>query len=650
MRARTGGNPFFLTQLLRAEGASAGDDPGLAAAVRRHLRIVPEDTRLRLAAAALLGRRFELPILAAMLECEPAALATSLDEACAAGLLEPPEPGGARYGFVHALLAEQLAADLTPRERRRQHARAARALRVAGGRRGADEAAFHAVRAVPELPAEEAFASCLAASEAASARLAWGEAARRLADAAELLDWLPDDPERRLDLWLRRGEVEQRHGRLEEARSSFLRAAELARQREAPDALARAAVGHAGELDDARTDEHTIELLEEAVSRMDDRPCPWTARAKGRLAEALYHGEASLERASRLGAEALAVARQLHDPELLCEVLRGRLWSGYSPDNLDERETLSGELLDRARARGDTVLEHDARTFRIAAALERGLRAPLERELDAYRRLRARARHPIVDFFGMHYDAAHALLDGDLVRAEPLVFGAFEQGSRTGYSVALTWFSIQTWGLRREQDRLSELEDAMRDLAREYPVTPWRFALALQEVRAGDREAGHRALADLEAVGVARARRDLSWAALLHFAAELCEVLAARETATAVYAALRPFAGRHAQVGLGMLHLASVDHALGRAAAAAGEWSRARDHFTAAEKVEERLGARPAMLRSRLAAAGMALRQGETAEARQRSDEVARQARASALPAIAAESETLATAAASPTR
>ena len=114
------------------------------------------------------------------------------------------------------------------------------------------EAAYHAVRALPEGSADQAFALCLASAEDACARLAWGEARRRLAEARAVLDWLPDAPRRRLDLALRTGEVELRRGELERAREQFEEAARRAREAGDAEAFARAAVGYAGELDDAR--------------------------------------------------------------------------------------------------------------------------------------------------------------------------------------------------------------------------------------------------------------------------------------------------------------------------------------------------------------------------------------------------------------
>lgn len=130
--AKTGGNPFFLKQFLKAmhdkniirfdfvQGSWTWDLPRIRCSditgnmqdlLLRKLEQLPEDTRHVLKLAACLGGEFDLHTLALLNEKTPARTAAELREALAAGLIAPPEgthkfsddpePFAARYRFLH---------------------------------------------------------------------------------------------------------------------------------------------------------------------------------------------------------------------------------------------------------------------------------------------------------------------------------------------------------------------------------------------------------------------------------------------------------------------------------------------------------------------------------------------------------------------
>ncbi len=150
LHAQCNGNPFFITELLtllaarRAEAGIPGDlvdaavlerEEALPGTVRqtlaRRLDRLALATRALLRAGAVLGLRFGVDLVAALVRQERAACEDALDEAVAAGLLR--EEGiatGGGYALVHSLLRRTLYEELLPGQRRRLHERAGAELAV----------------------------------------------------------------------------------------------------------------------------------------------------------------------------------------------------------------------------------------------------------------------------------------------------------------------------------------------------------------------------------------------------------------------------------------------------------------------------------------------------------------------------------------
>jgi DNA-binding SARP family transcriptional activator len=159
LAARTGGNPLYARamvtgllrrQAIRVTGGVAEVDPAVAAevppsltaAVRGTLDLLTDDTNEVLRRAALLGVRFAITDLAAVVGRSPFELMGNLDEAVAANVLAD---AGSELAFRHAFLRQALIdsvpAELRPAVRRRT----AEALARAGS---------SAVRVAEQLTAE----------------------------------------------------------------------------------------------------------------------------------------------------------------------------------------------------------------------------------------------------------------------------------------------------------------------------------------------------------------------------------------------------------------------------------------------------------------------------------------------------------------
>lgn len=139
LHSRSGGNPYFLEELV----ASAGDLDGqalesaplpwtVAEVVRNQVDGLDPPVRAVVAAAAVLGRRVSFDLLAAVTATDERELIDHLRAAVDSGLLV--ETDADVFGFHHDLAREAIESGLLGRERRRLHEAALAALRQAGSR------------------------------------------------------------------------------------------------------------------------------------------------------------------------------------------------------------------------------------------------------------------------------------------------------------------------------------------------------------------------------------------------------------------------------------------------------------------------------------------------------------------------------------
>ncbi|MEV6929928.1 BTAD domain-containing putative transcriptional regulator [Dactylosporangium sp. NPDC051485] len=206
---RTGGNPFFVVELLRVLVAERTLSPEhvpvrVQEVVRRRLAKLPGQVNAVLAVASVLGRDVAVPVLREVVQIDELDLFDTLDTAVVAGLLTATDdPGLLR--FSHDLVRQTAYLDQGPLRRARLHARAAQALRDTGLGTAATLAG-HLREALPVLtPYDVAPALALAAREAYE-RTAHEQAAALLQEALGLLHRAPAGERRdvaELDLRIR---------------------------------------------------------------------------------------------------------------------------------------------------------------------------------------------------------------------------------------------------------------------------------------------------------------------------------------------------------------------------------------------------------------------------------------------------------------
>ena len=258
LATRSEGNPFFAEELLRgwleSDTLSVADalptqrayalsgttaavlPPSVMGAVGQRLARLPPATVDVLRAAAIVGRRFDLDLLAEVVGQEPELVAEWLGEATRARLIHP--DADERFVFNHDVIRECLYAEVTIVRRRRLHGYVGRALEARPERDDAHqlaELAFHFARS-----GDRARGATYAtrAAEQALAAYAPDEA---LANYRQALDLVAAAAPRRGTLLLGLGEAAVLANVEDEAVAAFAAAQEAFQRAGEPLAAARAA-------------------------------------------------------------------------------------------------------------------------------------------------------------------------------------------------------------------------------------------------------------------------------------------------------------------------------------------------------------------------------------------------------------------------
>jgi DNA-binding CsgD family transcriptional regulator len=316
--ARSGGNPFFAEELVRA-GAGAGPGPGVLPPSLQEVlltRVVRLDrsTQRLLRVAAAAGPGATQPLLAVVAGMGEAALLDSLHEAVDQQLLVP-EPGGEGYVFRHALLAEAVYSELLAGERVRLHSALAGALEA--GLEAGDAPASRAARLAYHWAAAgdqpRALAASIAAASAAERVHAFAEAQLQLERVLGLWDRVPDAEQRagadRVALLARCAEVAYAAGDPARAAELVRQALPLVDEVRQPQRAGLLYEQLARCLRSLR-DPAALGEQQQAVRLVPPTPSPERARVLGSLAQLLVLVDRFAE-VREVAEEAVAIARQV---------------------------------------------------------------------------------------------------------------------------------------------------------------------------------------------------------------------------------------------------------------------------------------------------------------------------------------------------
>jgi tetratricopeptide (TPR) repeat protein len=625
LRDATGGNPFFLGEVLqhlardghlaagRLDPESLRPSDGVRAFIRRHVEpLGPEELR-HLTIAAVLGRTFDVVALGAVARTSPGETLAALSTPTALRLIEPARSQG-RFRFAHALIRETLYGDLSPAERARLHLEAGQALENLH-RDAAEppvaEIAFHYYHAAPLGHGERAAAYSARAGERAVAQLAFEDGVVHFERALAVLTLHEPRDRERLKLQLALGGAALRAGDNVKGRASFEAALRLARAVGDAEAFARAAYGIGGTRVEANSaDPVLIAALEEALVLADPAPSAQRVALLARLATALYFtGEA--RRREELSNAAVAMAREVGEATTLAAALITRHLMLWGIGALDERMRVIDEALALASASGHRGLVLESRTWRLVDLLESGDVTAAELELGHYVQDAGETRFPKHRRYSAGVRAALAFHSGQFAEAERLATEARDIPERRQDTSIEQVYLSQLFHVRRETGGdLDSLAGPIAEQARiQRAVASWRCGFALLELERGHVERARAIMAEVSAEDFASVPRDGNLCQTIAYCAEAAAWLGDAEAAGHVYEILLAFEGRNVVVGSPpVVSMGAVARYLGLAAAAAGRLDAAVRHLEDAIALDERMGALPQVAHAQVDLARVLLR------------------------------------------
>lgn len=591
LRDKTGGNPFFLTELVndleirgglatldvqRTVPASIGD------AIALRLAGLGAGVRAVIEQAAVLGETFDLPALIATCEGDLSATLAAIDSAEAVGLVRAVQDSDGEFSFVHALTREAVLGGMAASRLRIMHARAADALEGRTDPSVVPRLANHCLRAHVLGYHAQALRYAHQAARMAEQSLAYEDAARWFERAASLPETSRTD-RARLDL---------------DAAANHVRAGDFARSREIYERLSAmddplirlgAAVGYEeANWRRGQSDSRAADLLAAALESCGlDTDDPHYVQALGSFGRALaFAGEAT--RAREVGNEAIDLARTLDDPAVLMHTLKTSLWHGLTPELCEVQAERSAEVSRMALARRDYEVLGAAAHFRAMVSYLAGRPDDLVASTSDMRRAGQACGQPVFGFVGACVEQALAYLRGDFAGAERWADIALRTGDSFDADDTEGSNGVQMFMIRRETSdlkRFAGFVDGSETFAGRW--VPGLLALYTEL----DCEAGMtRALNHLLNRKLGDRTNEAQWPMELVFMVEAALELGNREALHALRPFVARYAGKNLVAGQFVALFGSADRYLARMAALDGDRAAAERCFGAALEMDRRMG------------------------------------------------------------
>jgi tetratricopeptide (TPR) repeat protein len=488
--AETAGNPFFVGEILRhlAETGAIYQqdgrwvaDPDLRAAglpvsvrevIGRRLASLGPDTERVLALASVIGRDFDIGLLATVAQADEDTVIDLCDRAVFAAVLETTERPG-WYTFAHALIEHTLYDSLSPTRRARAHNTIAETLECLLGDDPGDrtgELAYHWAASVQPTDTTKAVHYTQLAGDRALEQLAPEEAVRWYSQALELLNRGPhSDDRQRAEILAGLGDAQRQCG-IPAHRETLLEAAQLADQTDAIDVLVQAVLGNnrgfmsiVGEVDHER-----LAAIDRALDRVGVTPSSARAQLLALAAqERIYLVD--LETRIALAQEAVAVARASGDRAALAWALQRPFIAITHPSTLAMCTAWTHEACEIADAFADPATRYWAHNDALMAALERGDGAAIDHTLHRAEEIAARIPHAPNRWNLCFHQAWVAGLHGDLAEYERLAEAALAIGTETGQPDAMRIYAAQLTNVRFHQGRMHEMIPLIEQALAETP-------------------------------------------------------------------------------------------------------------------------------------------------------------------------------------
>lgn len=609
VHAETEGNPFFIEEVLvhlAESGALRQDDgewvltapldqlgvpEGVREVVGRRLDRLGETANRALSVAAVVGREFDLDLVAHVSGLSTDELLDIVDHCLGARIVveAPGVPG--RFSFSHALIRQTLYDELGSTRRVVFHERVARAIETLRAGRLDDHIgtlAHHFLEATTVAGVTTAVDYAQRAAQQAVARSAYVEAAEILERARQTVELLtPEDDATLADLWLGIGDARWRSRA--DAPAAFLNAAECARRADAAGGLARAAWGYGlATWVPGVTNTQCIALAEEALAALGDTEPGLRAYALTAIARELASSD-QLERRSRAARQAMTLARQIGDPMAVTIAAWAYADDLYWSGDANGSALVWREAFDAAERASDGWYALGALQNLVGVTLAAGNLDEYEQALTRHAQMAERLRIPGQLFHASALRVARLLIRGEIRAAEPALddlSGLIDENRPEDGFI----YGTLMMGLRTEQDRVDELIDEMRESAAENPGLPvFRIALALYLLGLGQaEEARSHYLPFLDDI-VGTIPNDVNQVISMVALAAICDAIDDDPTRGALTAWLTPRASQYAVIGVGLGSEGSIERSLGVLARVAGRLDDAEAHLERAFIANQRL-------------------------------------------------------------
>lgn len=277
--------------------------------------------------------------------------------------------------------------------------------------------------------------------------------------------------------------------------------------------------------------------------------------------------------------EALDLARQVDDPDLVAEALLGQLHANWGPDHLDLRPAIVAELDALHPAVGSEELRYQIRSWTVLAAFDAGDTAGADAAID---RLAGECAGTDLVLFPRRvrlWRANLAMLTGaidEAVAANQAALGdtASTAGAPFSFQNAMVTFGIERF-LRRE---LADVVDPVRSVRASSPRVGanWEVALAFALAESGRLDEAA-AIFDGIASDPDAVPRDLNWLVVTVLLGLIAADLDDRARIAAIHDRLAPYAALDATHGSGYASYGPVGRVVGMLAARRGLLDVARD-------------------------------------------------------------------------
>ncbi len=622
LHAETGGNPFFLQEIVRhlsdtgglgaaSDGAGKMEVPeSVRDIVRWRISRLSNELSEGLSVASVIGQEFDFSVLSAATDIGEDRLLDALDEACRAGLAH--EDAADRYVFSHAVVRRTLLDDLSVARRVRLHRRIAEALEGSRTTSSLVELAHHFCAAAGLGLAPKAIAYARAAGDLATQELAYEAAVHHYRRALDVQGAeVRSDEVLRCEILLDLGDAHNKAGEYAQRDACFIESADLARRIDRVDLFARAALGYGGVLPAAvDPDLRGHALLEEALERIGERDSRERGLVLARLAH-WVHFTAPRSRRLALADEAVAIARRLDDPADLASVLSHRCWALDGPDDMNDQLRIADEIVELGRRQDDTEVHLEGVRLRADALFESG-------DIDAVRSTAAEMavlakelRHPEYMRLARSWDSVLASIEGRYDEAMQVadeihdVLGVMGHPQSEVVYVALSFPS--TW-LRGQLGEAVPLFDALASSEPWRPVWP---AVALWgAAEAGMTDQARAGLDSFSKKDVEGLDKNYTWWPTIVGLTVATTILGDAAWAKLLYGLMLPYADRVCAVG-STLCVGTAAHHLGTLASTLERWEAAEEHFEAALTRYQRMRARPFTALTEQSYARMLTQRGE---------------------------------------